>query len=155
MQPDVKIETLSVQEAGKWTRIFTIRVKNGGALDVSDVDVDFSLKYPNEAILEEQSFNIPGPLPAGAYYDLTHIWQASFGVGKTVIATATADPGDSILEFDEENNSRSTTLIFRRVADKWMDESPDLGDEPEFDNGEEEKDEKEIRQQDTEMEFDK
>ncbi len=107
MAADLTIREILVQEAGPSNRIFTIRVANEGVLPVSNVDVAVRRDDADPNVGEMlQSFTIPS-IAAGAYQDVSFTWSASFG---TTDVFAVVDEPNTIDEFDETNNGRSTSV---------------------------------------------
>jgi hypothetical protein len=55
MKPDMTVESILVQEFGKRYRLFTIRVRNAGALDIDGVEVTMRLNSPEGRLLKTLS----------------------------------------------------------------------------------------------------
>jgi len=133
LAPDVTITGISVQAAGN-DRIITMRVENAGALTVVDAYVDLRRDTVAGELLA--ALAVTEPLVPGAFRDVVWVWEdiAPIVGGEIEIFTI-ADPADVIVEFDEENNTRSalvTNMLAAHPGDWNQDGSVDLDDFGQF-----------------------
>ncbi|MDM8006427.1 MAG: CARDB domain-containing protein [Phycisphaerae bacterium] len=111
LAPDITVGSLQAQAAGL-NQILTVRVANVGALPASNVTV--SLRQTDANGAEIGNATIPA-IAAGAYYDVPFTWASVSGDEAT--AFAVLDGGNSIDEFDEDNNSSSVRFAMDTDGD--------------------------------------
>jgi len=86
-----------------------VRIENAGILTVPSVKVALGWNAIAGEVLA--TFAITDPRVAGASYDVWWTWEDVIPiVGGSIDVFAVVDQADSIDEFDENNNVRSTTL---------------------------------------------
>lgn len=108
MKPDLTVTSIVVQETGAETRRFLVRVKNTSGLGATGVSCDLRRDAADGELLT--SLSVPGTLMPGAYHDLSWIWDVPSVCEATFNIFAVADYNNTIDEYREDNNTRSTVV---------------------------------------------